>query len=222
MKDILSDSYYFARTNLSDILKIVGPTFLLVSIIGALVGSMSYSSVAVLSFALLQTAALSFVMCRLIKYMASKITNQQADLTVTLPEWGRLVVVYIVYGFVVLIGFIALIIPGIYLTAKYAFVDFEIVLNKQPTFKSFGISWQLTKGYVFKLALIVALIGGAQLLLASPLGYLSDLSVMFKIVSEFTSYMLSFVSMAFMSVVYFRVYVLALDSAPVIKRQCHL
>lgn len=52
----------------------------------------------------------------------------------------------ILYFLILLIGFVALIIPGIFLWIKFIFVTYFILLNNEKIINSFRKSWQITKG----------------------------------------------------------------------------
>jgi hypothetical protein len=63
----------------------------------------------------------------------------------------------ILYSLIVIVGIIALIIPGVFLSIKFAFITYFILLNNEKIIDSFKKSWQITEGNwweVFGLLLI--------------------------------------------------------------------
>ncbi|WP_231735774.1 hypothetical protein [Vibrio sp. MEBiC08052] len=111
-----------------------------------------------------------------------------------------------------MLGFIALIIPGIYIAARYAFADFETVLNNRSPISALNESWQDTKDIVGKLMIVTALMSGIQVLLGYGFGYIGTLSPTLKILTTLLNDLLSPCTIIFMSIVYFRLYVTNSDS----------
>ncbi|MEC8339406.1 MAG: hypothetical protein VXZ40_02175 [Nanoarchaeota archaeon] len=76
----------------------------------------------------------------------------------------------ILVTFIILIGFIALIIPGIYFAVKLFFVNILIIDKKMDSIQAIKASWKLTEGYFWKilgltLMYIPIIIGGLLLLI---------------------------------------------------------
>lgn len=100
----------------------------------------------------------------------------------------------LLYSLIVLLGFILLIIPGVYLSIKYGFYPYLIVDKNMGVFESFSKSGEIAKGniwnlFVFGLLLmliaivgIVALLVG--LLVALPVISLAEVYVYRKLVSS--------------------------------------
>lgn len=62
------------------------------------------------------------------------------------------------YGLVVLLGFLMLIIPGIYIATKYVFYIYFIVDKEAGVFESFSKSGEITKDRIWELFLFEALL----------------------------------------------------------------
>lgn len=80
----------------------------------------------------------------------------------------------ILYGLMILVGFVILIIPGIYLAIKLQFYSFLIVDKNAGVVGSLKKSWALTQGaslklFLFTLAIIILNIVGAIVLLVGLL-----------------------------------------------------
>ncbi|MEZ8103318.1 hypothetical protein [Vibrio bivalvicida] len=204
MNKLLMECFYFSKSNMGTIFKLFGPYVIVTSLLSPFIelfynwGNLFY--LVVISF--LHT----YLMVRFIKFMAFAASGYPKDQTVSLSEWWRLLVVYFFYGIAVFIGFIALIIPGLYFAAKYGFADFEATLNNKPPFSALSESWQDTKGITGRLMMVTALIGGSQILLGFIFGFVGDTSTLLFMVTETVYGFISTSLMIFMSVVYFRLY----------------
>lgn len=76
----------------------------------------------------------------------------------------------ILVTFIILIGFVALIIPGIYFTVKLFFVNILIIDKKMDSIQAIKGSWKLTDGYFWTLLGLILMyipimIGGLLLLI---------------------------------------------------------
>lgn len=83
-------------------------------------------------------------------------------------NYWNVLVANLLTSVVVILGFVLLIIPGIYLACKLAFVPY-LIMDKQMTLsEAFSTSWDMTKGYgwtIFAMGLVSILIGIAGILL---------------------------------------------------------
>jgi hypothetical protein len=75
------------------------------------------------------------------------INALQAGLSKFFPLFGAQIIIGIVTGF----GFILLIIPGIYLSARFALFAAQIMFEDNKVFESIGASWNKTDEYASKL-----------------------------------------------------------------------
>ena len=89
-----------------------------------------------------------------ISYMAIDFGNTinpinalQAGLSKFFPLFGANIIIGIVSAF----GFILLIIPGIYLTARFSLFGAQIMFEDNKVFESIGASWEKTDQYASKL-----------------------------------------------------------------------
>ena len=78
----------------------------------------------------------------------------------TRPRLPALIAAGIVAGIAIAIGFVLLIVPGLFLLTRWSLIPAVIVIEKRSAGESFDRSWQLTKGYGWTVfgALIVAFI----------------------------------------------------------------
>lgn len=204
MNKLLTECFYFSKSNVGSIFKLFGPYVIVTSLLSPFVelfyGWGNLFFLVVISF------IHTYLMVRFIKFMAFATSGYPKEQTVSLNEWWRLLVVYFFYGVAVLVGFIALIVPGLYFAAKYGFADFEAILNDKPAFSALGESWKDTKGIAGRLMMVTALIGGSQIFLGFAFGLVGDSTTLLYIVSEILYGLISTSLMIFMSVVYFRLY----------------
>jgi hypothetical protein len=73
--------------------------------------------------------------------------------------WGRVLLCSLLYALVVILGMVALIIPGVILSLMFALVIPVAVLEKTPTLESFERSNQLTKNYRWQIFFTYFLFG---------------------------------------------------------------
>lgn len=109
------------------------------------------------------------------------VTYKEA-MTVGFKNWGRLFVARLCAGFVIALGLIALIVPGIVFLVRYALLDCVVVLEGTDGGKARTRSTDLTKGQGWQifLAVVVFFIAFALLgfLLYLPQGIAEPLNVM--------------------------------------------
>ena len=212
MKKLLLDSIYFIQSHRGPIFQIVGPFFIAMSVFGAYINASEPDNAWIFTIYLALFAfGQAFYMCRLIKYMASVVTGNEANLSVSLNEWARLFAVHVLYGIAVLIGIMALIIPGVFLSARYGFAEFEAVLNERSPFEAMSSSWTQTKEFTTTLMLGVVVIGGGGLMFDLLLTGSTEVTNGFALVSGFFAELVSAFVVVLMSVFFFRVYVSSLD-----------
>ncbi len=119
-----------------------------------------------------------------IKIILKLIDGQKAEL----PElWAypqyllRMIGASIVYGIIVMVGFILLIIPGIYLALRLQFYSYYIVDKNAGALDSLRMSWKATDKNVINIFLFMLLIVGINILgaLALLVGLLITIPVSF-------------------------------------------
>ena len=211
MNRLLLESYYFLKNNFSSIFIITGPFIFLMAALSVALeftqGSQAFFAMYVAVFIVVH----AYTFCRLIKYMAAVVTGGTRELSVTLNECFRLSIRYLVYGTAIVAGLIALVIPGLYLIAKYAFADFEFVLNKRSTFQSMSESWNVTSGVVLTLILGGIAINAPLFLLEFFIALFEPSNSVVYLTSTFASEVLSFAGLVFSSIFHFRVYTKVLE-----------
>jgi len=83
----------------------------------------------------------------------------------------NLIVGLVIYGIVVSIGFVLLVIPGIFFAVAFFFYNYEIIVNEKNVIEAFSASWALTSGnrlLLFVLGLIFFVLG---LLVTQVIGF---------------------------------------------------
>ncbi|MGL6312424.1 hypothetical protein [Vibrio sp. WXL103] len=211
MKKLTSDCLYFFVANFSAIFKLFGP-FIMVT---ALVGPM-----AELSFTLPEYSAWNYVfyliivgsikiylMAQLIKLLASLVSGQSIEPSVSLGLWFRLFVTYTILGIAVVSGLFVFIIPGIYLAARYAFADFEVVLNNQRPLAALEESWADSKESTAILMLLTGLIWGSQLVISYVCQLFGALSPILYLMTASLTEVTDSIAIILTCIAYFRVYV---------------
>lgn len=91
---------------------------------------------------------------------------------------------YILYTVVVIVGFILLIVPGIYLAIKYQYVQYLIVDKNLDVFEAFKESGKMTDGHKWNLFLLVLLFLGITILGVMALGIGLLISIPILIVAQ--------------------------------------
>jgi hypothetical protein len=90
------------------------------------------------------------------------INALQAGLAKFFPLFGTFIIVTIVSAF----GYLLLILPGIYLTARFALFPFYIMLEDQKVFQSISSSWENTDEHGSKLFIFTLVFVGLTLTIA--------------------------------------------------------
>lgn len=88
-------------------------------------------------------------------YMASAIAGKAILPTVALKQsvgfWVPYVLFLCLYLVAVMLGTMALVIPALIVSARFAFADFDLVLNRRGPVQSIKNSWQATQGYAWQI-----------------------------------------------------------------------
>jgi len=139
-----------------------------------------------------------------VQHLGGQRASMGAIISRGMSTIGPVIVIAILLSLVLSIGYLLLIIPGIFLTVAYAVVIPAAVVERPGIIGSFKRSWDLTKGYrwpvlgillimvviVFAFAFVVAAIGGV---IAFSTGDFTSLVII--------NYLVSAISGALMSVV---------------------
>jgi hypothetical protein len=121
-----------------------------------------------------------------IKFTSDMLENGQANLQTsfhfTLTKVLYLLAASIITGILMILGFIALIIPGIILALMFSLVNPVIMFEGTGILESLSRSrvlvskrWLKTFGLVLVLGIIVAAVNGVVVVITSPLGFVSPL-----------------------------------------------
>ena len=87
-----------------------------------------------------------------------KYTAGQA-LIASIGYWPRLFLVFLISSICIILGFMAFILPGIYIAVRLSIADYICVLEKKMPLQSLKLSWQQTEEYIWPILLgIVAIL----------------------------------------------------------------
>ena len=88
-------------------------------------------------------------------YMASVISGERIDTKTSwrlgAKFWLPYVIMSVFVGLTVMLGLALLVIPGIIFAVRYAFSEFDLLLNQSKPFDAMKSSWDLTKDYMWVL-----------------------------------------------------------------------
>lgn len=142
-------------------------------VIGATFGLMSSDLRAVLSMVVAIAAAVSVL--DIIKadggallgipilvvqyYMIRRVIDRQGLRSADKPGgFGSFFILGIMTGVPILLGYVLLVLPGLYLSARWAMVDAALLAENRGSSDAMGRSWNATKGYELPVALTFVLI----------------------------------------------------------------
>jgi uncharacterized membrane protein len=80
-----------------------------------------------------------------------------ADMFTAFKNYGNVLLAALLSAIFVVIGFIFLIIPGIFIACKLAFVPFIVMDKKVPFMDAIKMSWQMTGGFGWQVFLVYLL-----------------------------------------------------------------
>lgn len=133
-----------------------------------------------------------FLLLIIIKMVYDAVVNNSVSfseaISLSVRKFIFALIVFILYYLVVTFGFIALIIPGIFLIVKFAFVAYFILLSNEKIIDSFRKSWQITKGNWWE-------VFGLNLMFIIPVVILSIIANIIAIISVPIALVLDFVSL---------------------------
>jgi len=106
-------------------------------------------------------------------------TIKVSDLFQQVGLSGRYFLGQLAYGLLVMLGFILLIIPGIYWSYKYTFVPYLIIGKKSGVGEAFSLSGEMTRGIKIKMLIFNLIIGLVNLagLLALGIGLIITIPI---------------------------------------------
>ncbi|WCE31455.1 hypothetical protein [Vibrio sp. SCSIO 43137] len=210
MTNILLDSINFCRRYARELFSIMGPVIIAMAILSNVADLFTYQYYWVgLVYALVSMVLQTYFLVRLIRFFHSVVSGVAYKHSVSFSDWIDLLSVSILYGLAVVIGSMALIIPGVFFAAKYGFSTFETVLNDKGAIAAMSASWRKSRGFTGKMMLGSGLIVLLTILLTLPLAYLQEASFVIRFTGGILIELISSVLMLFTMVFYFRVYTLA-------------
>jgi hypothetical protein len=174
LKGFLFDAFGFYKRNFLGIWNLLYPLILPIAAINAMfvtsveVGGEDSSlllSIELFSYPIIQAAIILYVSSTISGATFSRSQIYQK----ALKFWFPLFIFYVVYGLAVLMGIIALIVPGLILLVRLMFGEFYIIFNKDNPIDACKRSFHQTKEYqwvlFFGIFLIACLMGFVEYLL---------------------------------------------------------
>lgn len=168
--DYLRQTLFFFRQHLMALAAIQLPFLILLAVANyTLLGDMSDAGDPALQTntalaSLIRILLLPFYLGGTIIYLQSVIDdNPLHPLTAILSSpscWGRLLLTYVLNALAISLGFMLLIIPGIYFGVRFAVADYACVLERRGPIEAMRKSWELTPDYFWLLFQGIALLMG--------------------------------------------------------------
>ncbi|MGJ3249459.1 MAG: hypothetical protein ACFE0I_25735 [Elainellaceae cyanobacterium] len=146
-RQLLRDSFSYAKPFYVAMLAFFAPNF----IVALLLPEITSPSAKFLVFLINALCIVPFVTGAAIFYMHQNLTQRGATLPDAMARAGekfsQLVLLTSIVGVILVLGFILLIIPGIYLSVRLSFVFYAVMIENQSAFNAIQRSWQLTQGH---------------------------------------------------------------------------
>lgn len=194
VKQALADTWSLFIENVVPISLIVLPIAIPTMIIGAIVQNLFVIDNSHIPNQLIPTLVAILLnpiySVAVIFYIASIVSGEKID-TVTLWRlgikfWLPYVILSILFGLSVTVGFMLLIVPGMILWIRWSFASFDLLLNQSKPREALRNSWTATKRYTGALLkgysiLIVILYGPNMLLTKLMQGSLGKTSISFQV-----------------------------------------
>ncbi|MBI2621451.1 MAG: hypothetical protein HYW63_02275 [Candidatus Levybacteria bacterium] len=180
---LIKHAWEIVKKNVRLIALLVG-AFIVYQIIQGIVQGFFRESVLAVLVSLAFTVITLFLEIGAIKIFLKLVDGQKAEITElwAYPQYLlRMIGASILFGLIVLAGFILLIIPGIYLAIRLQFYSFYIVDKNEGVIDSLQKSWKVTQGNVINLFLFMLLLVALNILgaLALLVGLLVTIPVSF-------------------------------------------
>lgn len=131
---------------------------------------------------------LILIICKMVYDAVKSNVSISEAVNLSARKFVFIFIALILYSLIVLMGFIALIIPGIFLSIKFVFVTYFILLNNEKIIDSFKKSWQITKGNWWR-------IFGLYLIFLIPITVLSGIAMSVALVSIPAALFIDFVAL---------------------------
>lgn len=154
--EYLRQSLFFFRQHFITLAAIQLPFLALIGVLGFIMqGNMAVSegegAGGFLLLGLLQLGLLPLYWGATIFYMQSVLDGKPLSpmnaISLGMTSWGRLLITYLLNGLAVMLGLIALIVPGVVVGVRLAFADYICVLENKSATESLKQSWSQTQPY---------------------------------------------------------------------------
>jgi hypothetical protein len=207
-RDVARFGYHHGSTVLALILPYVAVLFLLRSLLVIYGQENPMWRAAYLSLLL---AVYPFYVGRVIKYLAwlaGPTQETPTRLSITSDEWRRLFLVNLLVTIMVSGGLLLLLLPGIYLAARFAFAEFIALLRGEGVMASLEKSWLETAPHAWPLFFGALFIWSIATLLEITLQSGAATSVVVQLIKGLGAETVSIVSTLFFTTFFFRIYCL--------------
>lgn len=222
LKLIVSDAFYFFKSNLVQIGSLCLPWLLVVAVVENLIISTGDPSQGLGPLFLLawvfKLLIYPIYTAALILLMAKRARRQQPKnkelLSSALKIWQPFFIVHVMGAGLAALGLMLFIIPGIYVAVRLSFAEFYLTLENIKPVEAIQKSFQATKPYFFQILLLLALfiipLWMLNLFLAKLLSGQEGVLVINIMVATTITFL-----MLFLDVVMFRVYMSATRENPI-------
>ncbi len=194
VKELLADTWSLFKENVVPISLIVLPIAIPTMLIDAIIQSLLAANSSHIPDSLIPILTSILVdpiySVAVIFYLASIVAGEKID-TITLWRlgikfWLPYVILSILFGLSVTVGFILLIVPGMILWARWSFASFDLLLNQSQPREALRNSWSATKPYVWVLlkgySILIVILYGPNILLTKLMqGSLGKTSISFQV-----------------------------------------
>ena len=215
-QSLLRETFATTKPIYAPLLTINFPNLILSAIINSF-GNLGSAGVVFFVYSLVAVPLFSGAM---IFYTYRSLTRNQVTVGQAYNQasrrWLHLILAYILFVGLVFAGFLALIIPGIYVSCRLTFSLYAAVIDNSSAVDSLNSSWELTKGrwwLLFRAICLIALVVFVPIILISLLIDPTAKSVGYQL----TSNLLGFLAGPLMNVYLVLLYLRLRESAATIK-----
>jgi len=135
------------------------------------------------------TGLVNLFLSGMIVRMTYDATRKKLDINkaanIVLKRYIPLLIASIVVGIIVTAGFIALIIPGIFLSIQLVFFSYAILIDNEDIAGSLKKSWRMVKGKWWNVFALMLIIGIVSLMVGLPVGILVLVSQPLYLIANF-------------------------------------
>lgn len=157
LQQSLTDSWSFFKSNVAAlsviILTIIVPIEIFVSLYEYFFVSEDGTYTEQLVPVIIGTLVYPIYAVAVVLYIASIISGEKIEpltlLQLGIKFWWKYLVLSTFIGLIVIFGLILLVIPGVIFSARYAFAEFDLLLNQSRPLDAMKHSWDSTKEYVW-------------------------------------------------------------------------